>query len=130
MWYYNGLDVCEYATAQHEHHKYPTVYLVFLNKVVFLCFAHYSCIGTMYSLPSTSMVVLMPHARVYSLGSSRGGCPSAVWLLTLFFLAGRLSHSCSWSVYIIGWIVPLFYTNLYVAGQKVHCLECMTDMLV
>lgn len=25
---------------------------------------------------------------------------------------------------------PLFYTNLYVAGQKVHCLVCMTGMLV
>ena len=25
---------------------------------------------------------------------------------------------------------PLFYTNLYVAGQKVHCWVCMTGMLV
>ena len=65
----------------------------------------------MYCLPSTSMVVLMPHARVYILSSSWGGCPSAVWLLTLFFLAGLLNQSFSSSVYIIVFLVGLLGTQ-------------------
>jgi hypothetical protein len=78
--------------------------------------------GTVYCLPSTSMVVRMPQHRCHNLSSSSwGGCPSAVWLLTLFFFAGLLNHSCSWSVYIMSWIVPLFYTILSCCGSKCYC---------
>jgi len=80
---------------------------------------HYNCIGTVYCLPSTSIVVCMPQHRCHNLSSSSwGACPSAVWLLTLFFFAGLLNHSCSWSVYIMSWIVPLFYTILSGCGSK------------
>ena len=82
---------------------------------------HYNWTGTTYSLPSTSIVVLMPQHRCHNLSSSSwGACPSAVWLLTLFFF-GRLNHSCSWSVYIMSWIVPLFYTILSCGGSKHQC---------
>ena len=84
--------------------------------------------GTTYCLPSTSMVVRMPQHRCHNLSSSSwGGCPSAVWLLTLFF-AGLLNHSCSWSVYIIAWIVPLFYTILSCCRSKHQCWWCIGVM--
>ena len=71
------------------------------------------------------MVVVMPQS---CLRRSRGGCPSAVWLLTLFFFRGWLSQSCSWSVYIMCWIVPLFYTILSDPVREALCLVCMTPM--
>ena len=85
---------------------------------------HYSCMGTMYFLPSTSIVVCMPQQRCHNLSScSCGADPSAVWLLTLFFfdLAGLLNHWCSWSVYIMCWCVPLFYTILSCCRSKNYC---------
>ena len=126
MWYYNGLDVCEYATAQHEHHKYPTVYLVSLYKIVFLCFAHYSCMGTTYSLPSTSMVVLMPQARVYVLGSS------CLTLRSLLVLDLRylpvLTQSISSSVY--GIMIDLCFTLIYMLQVKKYTVKCARQICV
>ena len=79
----------------------------------------YNCMGTVYCLPSTSMVVRMPQHRCHSRSSSSWGAdPSAVWLLTLFFFAGLLNHSCSWSVYIMCGCVPLFYTILSCCRSK------------
>ena len=74
------------------------------------------------------MVVVMPHARVYVLGWSFGGCPSAVLLLLLGFLFGLLNQSCSSLVYIMLGIVPLFYTILSDPVREALCLVCMTPM--
>ena len=61
----------------------------------------------------------MPQQRCHSRSSSSCGAdPSAVWLLTLFFFAGLLNHSCSWSVYIMSGCVPLFLTIYHVADQN------------
>ena len=89
-----------------------------LDYVPFRVF-HYNCIGTVYCLPSTSIVVLMPQHRCHNLSSSSwGGWPSAVWLLLLFFLLFEI-HFISSSVYgIMFWIVPLFYTILSCCRSK------------
>ena len=91
--------------------------------------------GTVYCLPSTSIVVLMPQHRCHSLSSSSCGAdPSAVWLLTLLFFAGLLNHSCSWSVYIMCGCVPLFLTiypvqdqNSSVNGAWLSCAMALGD---
>ena len=91
--------------------------------------------GTVYCLPSTSIVVCMPQHRCHSLSSSSCGAdPSAVWLLTLFFFAGLLNHSCSWSVYIMCGCVPLFLTiypvqdqNSSVNGAWLSCAMALGD---
>ena len=91
--------------------------------------------GTVYCLPSTSIVVCMPQHRCHSLSSSSWGrCPSAVWLLTLRFFAGLLNHSCSWSVYIMCGCVPLFLTiypvqdqNSSVNGAWLSCAMALGD---
>ena len=83
---------------------------------------HHSCMGTMYSRPSTSMVVFMPQARVYVLGSS---CFTLRSLLR-FDLRYEpvVTQVISSSVYgIIGWCVPLFLTILSCCRSKRYC--CM-----
>ena len=119
IWYYNGLDVCEYATTQHEHHEHPTVNLVLFHKVVFLCLAHYSCIGTTYSLPSTSIVVLMPQARVYVLGSSSLTF-RCLLRLDLRYLP-VLTQFISSSVY--GIMIALCFTLIYMLQVKKYTVK-------
>jgi len=72
------------------------------------CVFHYNCTGTTYVLPSTSIVVLMPQARVgltnqwppwqsHSVSSTR----RSGFLFDFLYFRGLLNHSFSWSVYII-----------------------------
>jgi hypothetical protein len=76
------------------------------------------------------MVVCMPQQRCHNLSSSSwGGCPSAVWLLLLFF-RGWETHFISSSVYgIMFGIVPLFLTIYPVRDQNgvavITCLPCV-----
>jgi hypothetical protein len=75
------------------------------------------------------MVVCMPQQRCHNLSSSSwGAAPSAVWLLTLLFFAGRLNHSCSWSVYIMFGLFLCFTLFYHAAGQKKHCSIDIGDM--
>ena len=83
----------------------------------------------MYFLPSTSMVVCMPQHLCHNLSSSSwGGCPSAVRLLTLFFLAGLDdSHSCSWSVYIM---IDLCFILIYMLQVKKYTVKSAWQVCV
>ena len=74
----------------------------------------YSCIGTTYSLPSTSIVVLMPQARVYVLGSS---CLTFLCLLRLDLrYLPVLTQFISSSVY--GIMIALCFTLIYMLQVK------------
>ena len=72
------------------------------------CVFHYNCTGTTYSLPSTSIVVLMPQARVGLTNQwpplqSHSVCSTLRCLLVFDFLyfLGFVNHVCSSSVYIM-----------------------------
>ena len=83
--------------------------------------------GTMYVLPSTSMVVLMPHALDQSLASS---CFTLRCLLR-FDLRYEpvVTQVISSSVYgIMFWIVPLFSTILSCCRSKRYCYLHMAVM--
>ena len=92
------LDCVEQRTREYDAHEHAYgQYRV----------GHHSCMGTMYSRPSTSMVVRMPHALDQSLASS---CFTLRSLLR-FDLRYEpvVTQVISSSVYgIIGWCVPLF----------------------
>ena len=81
---------------------------------VFFRVFHYNCMGTTYSLPSTSMVVWMPQARVYDRGSS---CLILRCLLVLDLrYLPVLTHCISSSVY--GIMIDLCFTLIYMLQVK------------